>query len=217
MHIVSIQVGKPTSHQHTTYEDGNPVEWVSGIYKLPVSDRVCVGRTNLEGDGQADLKNHGGPDKAVHMYPVEHYAFWRAERGLTHMADGTYGENITTSGMDENTVCLGDEYAIGECVLQISQPRVPCWKPARKFGMADLARQVLATGRTGWYLRVLREGHIQAGDPIKLRARPQPLWTINACNNVMHPMRANLDATRGLASIPELAESWRHSLMRHLA
>ena len=217
MNVVSVQVSLAARHQHTAYRDGQPVDWTTGIYKQPVHGSVFVGNTNITGDGQGDLKNHGGRDKAVHMYPIEHYEYWRTERGLAQMTDGLYGENLTTRGLDESTACLGDEFEIGNCVLQISQPRVPCWKPARKFGVPDLAQWVIATGRTGWYARVLVEGTLQAGDAITLINRPQPGWTIKACNDVMHHMRANLSAARALASAPELADAWVQVLRRRTA
>ena len=191
--------------------------WQSGIFKHPVNGRVFAGFTNLEGNGQADLKNHGGRDKAIHMYPLEHYAYWRDVAGFVQMRDGIYGENLTTLGLNEHTTCLGDIYSIGGCVLQVSQPRVPCWKPARKVGVPGLAAIVLATGRTGWYMRVLTEGQLGAGDDISLLERPRPQWTIQACNEVMHHQRANVEAASMLAAVPELAQSWASTLRQRLS
>jgi MOSC domain-containing protein YiiM len=157
MKLISIQIGRPRK-----------VKWrlrtvTTGIFKEPVSGRLILRRDNLEGDEQADLRVHGGWDKAVYVYPSEHYAFWRAKLDMP-MTHGMFGENFTTEGLDESTVCIGDRFRIGSAVVEVTQPRVPCYKLAVRFGRPDMPRQFHASGRCGFYLAVLKEGHVGADD-----------------------------------------------------
>lgn len=209
--LLSIQVGLP--REVTDAYDARP--WATGFFKEPVHGRVFVGRTNLAGDGQADLRNHGGPDKAVLAYAASAYPLWRQELGPRDMAYGAFGENLTLLGCDESQVCVGDEWRIGEAVLQISQPRQPCWKLARRWGLEDLPSRVVENGRSGWYLRVLAEGHIEAGQRVSLLDRTCPEWTIARCNDVLY---RRSDGGRSdelaLSRCPLLSEGWRRYLHR---
>jgi MOSC domain-containing protein YiiM len=158
MKLISIQIGRPRK-----------VKWrrrmvTTGIFKEPVAGRVILRRGNLEGDEQADLSVHGGWDKAVYVYPSEHYAFWRAKLVDVHVTYGMFGENFTTEGLDESTVCIGDRFRIGGAVVEVTQPRVPCYKLAVRFGRPDMPQQFHASGRCGFYLAVLEEGEVGAGD-----------------------------------------------------
>ncbi|MEK4849422.1 MOSC domain-containing protein [Paenibacillus sp. FSL H7-0756] len=159
MQVVSLNVGKPKTVEYR----GKPLD--TGIYKLPVAGPLALRVGGFTGDGQADLVNHGGPDKAVCVYPLEHYAHWeeRLGRKLEYSA---FGENITARGLLETEVCIGDVLEIGTALLEVSQPRFPCFKLTQKHGPADMPAQVLSTGYSGFYLRVLREGSLAAGDPI---------------------------------------------------
>lgn len=142
----------------------------SAIVKTP----VAVGPSGLAGDAQGDRKRHGGPDKAVHIYPVAHYTNWA--RHLPDRADlftpGTFGENIVLAGPTEADVCIGDMFRLGSALVQLSQARQPCWKLNLRFGLSDMARRVQTSGRTGWYARVLAPGTVAAGDRMVLEARP---------------------------------------------
>ena len=156
--LLSIQVGRPRK-----------VNWrrrivTTGIYKDQVEGRIKLGRSNLEGDEQADLRVHGGWDKAVYVYPSEHYAFWRTELPGMHLPYGTFGENFTTEGVDERSVRIGDRFRIGGAVVEITQPRVPCYKLGVRFGRPDMPQRFHASGRCGFYLAVLEEGEVGAGD-----------------------------------------------------
>lgn len=187
-------------------------EWTTAFYKEPVSGSVALGSEGLEGDGQADRRVHGGPDKAVNVYPQEHFAAWRAELGL-ECQGGAFGENFTTAGLTEAAVCIGDTFRLGAVVVQISQPRQPCWKLARRWRLKDLAHRVEQTGRTGWYFRVLSPGQVAAPSDVVLVDRPHPEWTVAAANRVMHHDKTNRDAARALAACRALSESWKHSLL----
>lgn len=228
--IVSIQVGLPR-----TYGEGGAVDpmdkpWSTAFFKEPVVGPVRLRRTNLAGDRQADLEVHGGPDKAVNVYAVEHYGEWERALGIdlaspdmATSADlrghgtrkyGAFGENFTTAGLLEDAVCVGDVYAVGDAVVEVSQPRQPCWKLARRWRIKELTALVQESGRTGWYFRVLREGTVEAGAALMLQERPYPEWTIGACNRVMYHGRHDAAANRALAGCPALSESWREGLLR---
>jgi MOSC domain-containing protein YiiM len=152
--------------------------WRSGIFKARAQGPVWLGRIHLAGDGQADRRAHGGPEKAVLAYAAQHYPLWREELGIPEMAYGAFGENFTIDGLDEETVCLGDIYQIGAARVQVSQPRYPCWKLARRWRRNDLVARVLRTGRSGWYFRVLDEGMVEAGLAVQRLERPNPEQTI---------------------------------------
>ena len=160
----------------------------SGIAKQPRSDKVWISPIGLEGDEQGDLRVHGGPDKAVHHYPFQHYAMWQAELGERPQLQtaGAFGENISTFGLDERTVCLGDRYTLGSALLEVSQGRQPCWKLNDRFGVADMARRVQDTGRSGWYYRVLQPGLAQAGDALALLERPHADWPLQRLGQLMY-------------------------------
>lgn len=183
----------------------------SGIFKAPVAGSVRLGLTNLAGDAQADLQKHGGPDKAVNAYAASHYPDWRAKLDLADFLPGAFGENFTIAGLTEESVCIGDTYAVGEARVQVSQPRQPCWKLARRWRIKDLTALVERSGRTGWYFRVLAEGEVAAGLPLILLDRPYPQWTIARANAIMRRRKTDPDAAE-LAACPLLAESWRATL-----
>ena len=140
-------------------------EVLSGIVKSPVSGARRIHQHNVEGDAQADLRVHGGERKAVYAYPHEHYASWAAELGRT-LAPGQFGENLTTEGLLETTVRVGDRFRVGTALLEVTQPRSPCFKLAAHMGMPEFPRLFLRSGRSGWYLRVLEEGEVGAGDAV---------------------------------------------------
>jgi MOSC domain-containing protein YiiM len=210
--LYSIQVGTPTSYGSDDAPDVHDKSWTTGFFKTPIEGPVFVGSTNLAGDSQADLKHHGGVDKAVLAYSADHYPKWRDELGIPNMPFGAFGENLTISGLSEAFVCIGDIFRIGQVTFEVSQPRQPCWKLARRWRMHDLVKLVVSNGRTGWYLRVLEEGWIEARMPVVLIDRPNPEWPIARANQILHHMRTNLPLTLGLAEVSGLADSWVEEL-----
>jgi MOSC domain-containing protein YiiM len=215
--LASIQVGLPSQFGEDGAADPMDRLWTTGFYKQPVVGPVRLGVTNIEGDGQADLVHHGGPDKAVLAYAAEHYDSWRRELNIQALLFGAFGENFTVEGMTEADVCIGDIWKVGdEAKVQVSQPRQPCWKLARRWRVKTLARQVQETGRTGWYYRVLAEGVVAAGMPMVLVERPQPVWSVERANRVMHADKDDLQAAAELAAIPALSASWKTTLLRHV-
>lgn len=209
--VTSIQVGKPREIKSETEPDK---PWVSGFIKEPVTEPRWLGLSNIDGDGQADLTFHGGPHKAVCVYPSAHYPYWRETLDMPDLIGGDFGENFTVDGLAESDVCIGDIWTIGEATAQVSQPRQPCWKLARRLKIQDLALQVQQTGRTGWYLRVLVEGFVQRGMAMKLVERPEPDWTIAAANRHMHHDKANRADAARLAAVTSLSPSWKTTLSK---
>ncbi|RMF94253.1 MAG: MOSC domain-containing protein [Candidatus Schekmanbacteria bacterium] len=191
---------------------GDGKEWQSGYIKKPVEGRIRVSVTGLEGDEQADIRNHGGPDKAVLVYPESHYQKWQEELHIEKLDYGSFGENITISNLTEEDVCIGDVFEIGDVKLQISQPRQPCWKISKILKKDGLDKRVQETGHTGWYLRVLQEGEIESDNEFKLIGRLFPQWTVLKALRIMENAKNNPKVAGELASCLLLSESWKKTL-----
>src|SRR5262245_47572438 len=158
MRIVSLNVGLP----QIVSRNGEPVS--TGIFKEPVTGRVMMRTLNLDGDRQADLSVHGGPDKAVYVYPSEHYDFWKNELPGMNLPWGMFGENLTTTGLLDTEINIGDKFSIGSAQVMVTQPRMPCYKLGIKFGRTDIIKRFLESERSGFYLSVLEEGEVGTGD-----------------------------------------------------
>jgi MOSC domain-containing protein YiiM len=210
--IASIQVGRPREMTDEGWPDLRTGPWVSAIIKEPVSGPVWLAATNLDGDKQGNPAVHGGPDKAVLAYAAAHYQLWRAELGR-ELPHGAFGENLTITGLDEESVCIGDTFEAGEAIVQVSQPRQPCWKIARRWGIKELTALVADSGRTGWYLRVLREGCLEAGQAVRLVQRQHPEWTVMRATRVIQNRRREMAPANELAQLPALAVSWKTQLL----
>lgn len=209
--IASIQVGR--SHFFDA-QDETEKPWTSAIIKQPVDGEVRVGELGLDGDEQVDKKHHGGIDKAVLTYSATHYETWRDEFPAIPWGPGAFGENLTLAGLIETQVCVGDVFAAGDCLLQISQPREPCWKLSRRWQIPKLAVRVQQTRQTGWYWRVLRGGTLTAGTEITLQDRLHPEFTIALANDIMFAKPRDRAADRRLAACPALSGTWQESLSR---
>ncbi len=183
-------------------------EVATAIFKEPVSGPVFLSRLNFAGDEQADKVNHGGLDKAVCVYSLDRYPYF--EKVLGRRLDcGAFGENVTVSGVDEEGVCIGDVFQLGEAVVQVSQPRKPCFKVALKWDLPDLPLQMEQTGYTGFYLRVLAEGWVAPDSELKLQQRQPKAVTIAFLNHIRYHDKTNGEAIRRILEVEELAESWR--------
>jgi MOSC domain-containing protein YiiM len=211
--LMSVQVGMPRDIPREADSESLAGEtgrtWRTAFLKTPVVGAVHVGKETVAGDGQADLRYHGGEDRPVLAYCGDHYRRWEAELGYTAMPFGGFGENFTISGIDEGTVCLGDRYKIGPVRVEASQPRQPCWKLARRWQNQALPELVIKHNRGGWYFRVLEEGFVEAGMSVELYDRPYPPWTIARAMEVYYREKKNAGAHRVLASLPPLSEQWR--------
>jgi MOSC domain-containing protein YiiM len=210
--LSSVQIGKPASHGSEGAIDPHDKPWTTGFFKARVEGPVFANARNLDGDGQADLEHHGGLDKAVLAYSADHYPRWRSELGMPDLPHGAFGENLTVTGFSEESVHIGDILAIGSARFEVSQPRQPCWKLARRWRMHELPGMVIRNGRSGWYLRVLEPGHIESQMPVTLLDRPNPEWSIARANQILHHHKNDLALTRQLTGVPQLADSWLKEL-----
>ena len=190
--------------------------WQSAIFKSERKGPVMLYKTGLEADEVADTKVHGGPEKALFAYPAQHYLFWQQELETDEIDIGGMGENLVIEGADEYTTFIGDTYKFGEAIIQVSQPRQPCWKPARRYKILDFALRIQNSGKTGWYYRVIQEGYVEAGATLELIERPYPEWSIAACNEVMHVDKHNLRLADELMNCDLLSIQWRKILQLRL-
>jgi MOSC domain-containing protein YiiM len=217
MQIISIQVGMPQTYTDQTGIGSADSVWTTAYSKKPVDGPIWFGKTGVTGDGHANSVNHGGVEKAGCVYPLENYEYWRQEAGLNELVYGAFAENFTTQGLSEAEVFIGDTYAFGEAVVQVSQPRGPCWKVARWWKVKDLASKMEQTGRTGWYLRVIREGYVESGTPIELIERGNSDWSIALANEMVYGKAADLGQMKAFAAYSLLADSWRDRLSKKIA
>jgi MOSC domain-containing protein YiiM len=207
--IQSLNVGKPRDLQFGKKEVS------SGINKKPVAEPVYLSLVNFEGDGQADLVNHGGRDKAICAYPFEHYPHWEEELGKTLEA-GAFGENLTLRGLTEDELCIGDSFQMGEAVVQVSQPREPCFKLSLIHGRKDMPLLIQNLGYTGFYFRVLKEGVVSPSDELVHISRPALAITVTEANRLMHHDKNDLEGIRTLLKVDELSEDWRKTFQKRL-
>lgn len=190
----------------------------SAIAKQPVDHQIAVGMLGLQGDEQADLVHHGGTDKAIHHYPRDHYEFWKAELGAHPLleAPGAFGENISTSGLIEDDICLGDRLRLGTAVVEVSQGRQPCWKVGHRLGDSKVPAKMVMTARSGWYYRVLEPGRVRAGDTLELVERSLPQWTVKLVFQLLIGGHGKAQARKveELAALSVLAQSWRSRALK---
>lgn len=208
--IVSLNIGKP---QMINF-DGQGIE--TGIFKRAVNQPIFLTRLHFEGDGQADLIHHGGVDKAVCVYCFEHYSYWEQVLGRI-LEPGAFGENLTVTGLPEQEVCIGDIFQLGEALVQVTQPRRPCHKLAKRYAHKELPVQVQDTGYTGYYLRVLREGMVSPRDTIKLVERHPRSISVAHANKLMYHDRDNREAIERMLTVEALSASWRNTFQKRLA
>ncbi len=203
--VRSILVGLPAE----IHDDQSDTPWFSGFVKLPVPGTVHIGREGIAGDGQADRAVHGGSEKAILAYCADHYGPWSSELQRNDLGDGAFGENLAITGLDEEAVAIGDRFRIGSAVIEVSQPRQPCWKLARRCRMPTMPAKAIANGRLGWYFRVVEEGETSAGCEAVPCGRPNPAWTIARINRLFFgPVEA---ARRGLSealALPEMSSEF---------
>jgi MOSC domain-containing protein YiiM len=208
--LLSLNVGLPreaTWHGHTV---------TTGIFKAPVEGRIKLRRLNLDGDAQADLNVHGGKDKAVYCYQAQHYEFWKRELPGRELPFGMFGENFTVDGLREDSVHLGDRFSVGSAEVIVTQPRMPCYKLGLKFQSDDMVKRFLASGRTGFYLAVLREGEVGVGDEMNLLSRDEnavPVSEITRLYVTKRYDKKDLASIQQVQNVAALPESWKQYLL----
>jgi MOSC domain-containing protein YiiM len=203
MKIVSVNVGLP---REVTWQ-GKLI--TTGIFKEPVNTPVMMRTLNLDGDGQADLTVHGGASKAVYAYPSEHYDYWRTELPGIDLPWGMFGENLTTEGLLEEAVYIGDKFRIGEAEVMVTEPRMPCYKLGIKFGRADIIKRFLASRRTGFYFAVVREGMVGAGDAVELIGREQHEISVADITRLYAFEKNDLKSLRRAIEVEALPDNWK--------
>lgn len=188
----------------------------SAIAKRPVTGPLTLTRTGLAADEQADLTVHGGPEKALHHYAADHYPVWRDELGeeATHLRPGGFGENVSTLGLTEDLLCIGDVLSMGTATVQVSQGRQPCWKLNAHTGLPRMAMLFQRTARTGWYYRVLEEGRVAVGDRVALVERRHPSWTVARVTRARLGPGVSPEDAAELAKLVALASGWRDAFRR---
>jgi MOSC domain-containing protein YiiM len=189
---------------------------LTGIFKSPVEGRIHLHRLNFDGDRQADLRVHGGKDKAVYAYPSEHYRYWREELPEMELPWGVFGENLTTAGLDEEGLHLGDRLRIGEAILRVAQPRLPCYKLGIRFGRDDIIKRFLASGKSGFYFAVDHEGEIGAGDTIEIIDRDPHRISIAALNRLITADEDDRAAFEEVLAVESLPQNWRDYFTKRL-
>jgi MOSC domain-containing protein YiiM len=211
MKLVSVNIGQPRllAWKGATFE--------TGIFKKPVAGRIMLRKTNLDGDRQADLSVHGGPNKAVYGYPSEHYDHWRSELPGYELAWGAFGENFTTSGLLETDICIGDQYQVGSAAVAVTTPRLPCFKLAAKFQRDDMIERFLHSGRSGYYFSVVEEGGVAAGDELELVERQNPTLTIAEMADLYISGSPDVGVLERAVQVRALPESWRERFLARLA
>lgn len=210
MKLISVNVGLPGD----VAVNGGSV--TTGIFKQAVSGTVRVERLNLAGDRQADLSVHGGPYKAVYGYPAEHYVYWRRELAEDELPWGMFGENLTTEGMQESAVYIGDRYRVGTAELIVSQPRKPCYKLGIRFGRPEMVKSFLHSGRSGFYFAVAQEGEVEAGDSIEFLSREKSSLSISEVNKLYASEKNDRETLMRAVQIKGLSESWRRYFLERL-
>ena len=203
MKLVSVNVGRP----RLVMSKGEAVS--TGIFKKPVEGRVVLRTLNLDGDRQADLNVHGGPTKAAYAYPSEHYDYWRAELPEMNLPWGMFGENLTTMGLLEDSVHIGDQFRIGSAQVMVTEPRMPCFKLGIKFGRSDIIKRFMASGRTGFYFAVVQEGEVGAGDAIVLTGRDAHRVTVADVTGLYAQRESDPELLRRAVRVAALPEKWR--------
>jgi MOSC domain-containing protein YiiM len=208
MKLISVNVDLP----RVVMSNGDSVS--TGIFKEPVAGRVMLRTLNLDGDRQADLSVHGGPSKAVYVYPSEHYDYWKQELPEMELPWGMFGENFTTAGLFESELNIGDKFRVGSAVVMVTEPRMPCYKLGIKFGRSDIVKRFLASERTGFYFAVLQESEVGVGDPIEVIEESQRNVRVSDITLLYTREKRNVGLLRRAIEVEALPESWK-SYFRH--
>jgi len=207
MKIVSVNVGLPRE----VVWKGSTVQ--TAIFKEPVAGAVAIRELNLAGDQQADLAVHGGSKKAVYAYPAEHYEYWRKQLSNVSLSWGAFGENLTTEGLWEDTICIGDLLGVGSALLQITQPRMPCYKLELRFNRDDMIKRFLVSGRSGFYFSVIERGHVAAGSKVEFLDRDRDGVTVSDIVRLYLGQTRDPELLQRATNVGSLPQNWRNQLL----
>ena len=210
MKLISVNVGLP----RLVTSNDEPIS--TGIFKEPVAGRIALRTLNLDGDRQADLSVHGGPNKAVYAYPSEHYEFWKRELPEMDLPWGMFGENFTTAGLSEAELNIGDKFSVGTAQLMITEPRMPCYKLGVRFGRNDIIKRFLVSERTGFYFAVLQEGEVGVGDDLKLIEKSKTSVRVSDITRLYTRDKHNVELLRRAVAVETLPEGWRDYFLNQL-
>jgi MOSC domain-containing protein YiiM len=210
MKIISVNVGLP----RLVLRNGEPVS--TGIFKEPVAGRVMMRTLNLNGDRQSDLSVHGGPEKAVYLYPSEHYDFWKRELPDMELPWGMFGENFTTTGLLETEINIGDTFRVGTGVVMVTQPRMPCYKLGIRFGRTDIIKRFLVSERTGFYFSVVKEGEVGVGDELEVIKKNAAGVRVVDVTRLYGSDKENVDLMKRAIATESLPESWREYFRKRI-
>jgi MOSC domain-containing protein YiiM len=210
--IDSIQIGKVVTEGDTNTRDAITKSWTSAFRKTAVNDAVKVDASGIVGDEVADTKHHGGPEKAMLCYPSIHYQAWSEEHPELDFEPGGFGENLTLAEVTEKDVCIGDRLKCGNCELEISQPRQPCWKISRRWQTKSMTREVTKTGRTGWYVRVITGGTLIAEEKLEIIRRPHPNWSVARANDILYGREVDRMSVHELMNLDQLSREWKDAI-----
>ena len=210
MQVVSVNVGLPREIEYR----GELV--LTGIFKVPTEQRIAMRKLNLDGDRQADIRVHGGPEKAVYAYPMEHYPFWRALLHSHDLPHGSFGENLTIEGMTEDTINIGDRFRIGSAEVVVTQPRIPCFKLAAKFDRTAIVKEFLESGFSGFYVAVAKEGEVGPSDTVEVLARDPGGVRVSDLNRLYRNKMKDRELMRRAVQVNALAAVWREMLTDRL-
>lgn len=211
--LLSVQTGKIVTEGVPNGKNPLQKEWQSGFFKSPVSGKVFIAKTGPVQDEIADRIHHGGIDKAVFANSFGNYSEWAEILKRGSLLFGAMGENLTIDGIDERSVCIGDRHQTGSAILEVSQPRRPCWKISRRWSHPQLTQIIYETGKTGWYYRVVQEGFVQEGQEIILLDRPYPKLTIEVANMALKEPSAHPEETAALIKCPALAQAFKTAIL----
>ena len=210
MKLISVNVGLP----RVVRSNGDLV--TTGIFKEPVAGRVMLRTLNLDGDRQADLSVHGGPSKAVYVYPAEHYDYWKGELPKMELPWGMFGENFTATGLVESELNIGDQFRVGSALVMVTEPRMPCYKLGIRFNRPDILKRFLASGRTGFYFAVLQEGEVGAGDSIEMIEGSKHNVKVSDITLLYTREKHNVGLLRRAMEVEALPESWKSYFQQRL-
>jgi MOSC domain-containing protein YiiM len=210
MEIVSVNVGMP---REVVWQGATVL---TGIFKEPVAGPVTIGKLNLAGDKQADLTVHGGPAKAVYAYPAEHYEYWRQELPDVSFPWGKFGENLTTQGLQEDTLRIGDRLRVGSALLMVTQPRMPCYKLALRFERDDMIKRFLTSGRSGFYFSVIEPGEVSVGSKVEILSRDPNRVTVADIGRLYLGQTRDLDLLERATNVSALPENWKSALLQRV-